>query len=126
MFYTYAGKNLAIVAPYRTEMWNLSWTGLVADNSGVSLSSKFVNESNGKLEWKHDHDGRDQIFWVFHHRTGGQISWDLDTLLPACNPLDPCESIYFAVLEILPNRTISEIQKYGHISEIIFLTMLHL
>ena len=115
MFYKYEGKALAIMAPYRTEESNLSWTGLVADISGVSLSTKFLNESIGTLKWKHDHDGMDQVFWAFDHSTGGQISWSLETLLPACYPVDPCESIYFAVLEITANATINEILKYGYI-----------
>ena len=124
--YNFEGKSLTIMVPHRTETFNLSWTGLDADTSGISFSTKFGNESNGTFLWKHDQDGRAEIFWAFHQKTNGKLDWNLDTLLPACDPVDPCQSISLAVFEIRADRNMSEIQRCCKIFKKEFESMLHL
>ena len=109
--HTFEGKVLAVLVPSHYEKIILNWTGLTVDHSSVTLSRKFINDSEGSLDWEHKTDGTDKVFWTFDHRTHGKLNWTLDTVLPACDVEDPCDSISFAVLQIMLDGNISIIEK---------------
>ena len=99
------------MVPPGRQRTTLSWTGLDVDASGVSFSTKFVNDFEGTLEWESSHDGTSKIFWGIDLKLNAELNWTLNTIPTGGDQESSCENIAFSILQVRPDGTISEVQR---------------